>query len=106
MKKYLCLGFIFAFVILFATGCESSKGLVGSWEYESSSDYVYTFNKDKTCSYEFFGSKRECTYEDNGSSVTILYDGDTGSSTYDYTIDGDTLTIKDSFGDDVIYVRK
>ena len=46
------------------------------------------------------------TYEDDGTKVTILYNGDTASSTYEYTIEGNTLTIKDSFGNDVKYVKQ
>ena len=92
-----------AFVL---TGCGKEKGLVGVWTYEQGSGYVYTFNEDKTCSYEAFGTKMECTYEDDGTKVSILYKGNTVASSYEYKIDGDTLTIKDSFGKDVVYKRK
>ena len=105
MKKgilSLVLVITLAFVL---TGC-GKKGLVGEWQYESGSGYVYTFNEDKTCSYEAFGTKMECTYEDDGEKVSILYKGNTAASTYEYKIEGDTLTIKDSFGKDVVYKRK
>lgn len=91
--------------LFLVTACGSSNPLVGTWKYETSSNYIYTFNDDKTCSYEAYGNKRECTYEDDGTKVTILYNGDTASSTYEYTIEGNTLTIKDSFGNDVKYVK-
>lgn len=48
----------------------------------------------------------EFTYTDKGKSVEILYTGNTAPSDFEYIINGDTLTIKDSFGDDVVYKRK
>lgn len=105
MKKgILTLVLVVTLSVLLA-GC-GKKGLVGTWTYESGSGYIYTFNEDKTCSYEAFGTKMECTYEDEGTKVSILYKGNTAASTFEYKIDGDTLTIKDSFGQDVIYKRK
>ena len=77
--------------------------IVGSWEH---SGYVYTFNKDMTCSYSYGESIMNCNYENNGKKVSILYDGNTVASEYEYTISGDKLTIKDSFGDNVVYIKK
>lgn len=77
--------------------------IIGSWDH---SGYVYTFNEDKTGSYEVFGNTMNFTYEDDGSKVSILYKGNTVPGTYEYKIDGDKLIIKDSFGDDVIYKKK
>ena len=105
MKKGIITLALIVTVSVLLVGC-GKKGLVGTWEYESGSSYKYTFNEDKTCSYEAFGTKMECTYEDDGTKVSILYTGNTAASTYEYKIDGDTLTIKDSFGQDVIYKRK
>ena len=106
MKKgIISLILVFTIAILLV-GCGKKKGLVGTWEYEMDSSYKYVFNEDKTCSYERFGTKMECTYENDGKSIKILYTGNTIASTYEYTIDGDTLTIKDHFNKDVIYKRK
>ena len=106
MKKYI-LSITLVLLFVFVTGCgKKDKGLVGKWKAEGYSvDYYYIFNEDKTCAYEMAGAKMECTYEDDGTKVTILYKGNTESSSYEYKIDGDTLTIKDSFGNDVIYKR-
>ena len=106
MKKGLLSLVLVIMVSVILTGCGKKEGLVGQWEYEKGSGYVYTFNEDKTCSYEAFGTKMECTYEDEGTKVSILYKGNTMASTYEYKIEDDTLTIKDSFGKDVIYKRK
>lgn len=110
MKKNLL--FIVAFcaiITLFLTGC-GKKGLIGDWAYfngsSTNSSMYYTFKDEKSGSYNFGGGSRNFTYEDDGKTLTILYDGDTLSSTFEYKLDGDTLTIKDSFGSDVIYKRK
>ena len=105
MKKTIC-GIALTILIILSIGC-GKKGLVGKWRADGHSvDYYYIFNDDKTCAYEMSGAKMECTYEDDGTKVTILYKGNTNANTYEYTIDGDTLIIKDSFGDDVKYTRK
>ena len=106
MKKII-LSVVLVMLVVLVTGCGKKEGLVGRWRYDgSSTDYYYIFNEDKTCAYEMSGAKMEGTYEDDGSKVTILYKGNTEASTYEYKIEGDTLTIKDSFGNDVKYVRK
>ncbi len=111
MKKVLLTAgiiVILSILLIALTGCGESeaKGLVGSWAYKTSSGYIYKFNSDKTGSYTAYGSERTFTYEDSGTQVTILYDGDTDGSTFDYRIEDKTLIIKDSFGNDVEYVRQ
>lgn len=105
MKKTI-YGIALVMLLVLVVGC-GQKGLVGKWRADGySTDYYYIFNEDKTCAYEMAGAKMECTYEDDGKAVTILYTGNTAASTYEYKIDGDTLLIKDSLGNDVKYVRK
>ena len=102
---------VFVLVVCLATvaGCgktktkTNSKPLVGSWEH---SGYVYTFNDDKTGSYDALGNKMTFTYEDDGKKVSILYKGNTAPSSYEYKIEGKKLIIKDSFGSDVEYTKK
>ena len=107
MKKSLAFISLMSVVIvsLFTlTGCgKKEKTLVGSWVHSS---YVYTFNSDKTGTYDALGTKMEFTYEDDGSKVSILYKGNTNASTYEYKIEDNKLIIKDSFGNDVEYTRK
>lgn len=112
VKKILtcaCVVFV-AIAALMLTGCGKDKKytLVGSWEHEASlnTKYTYTFNEDKTGSYSYSSAEMKFTYEDNGDSFKILYDGNTLASTYEYRIEGDKLIVKDSFGNDVEYVRK
>lgn len=109
MKKKL-LFVVFAFIALVTlAGCgsskEDSKSLIGSWKHETS-DYTYKFNDDKTGSYSYGNTEMKFTYEDKGDKVSILYDGNNVASTFEYKIEGKKLLIKDSFGSDVVYIRK
>ena len=95
-----------ALVCLFTlAGCGKSESntIVGKWAL---SNFVYTFNEDGTCSYDAAGTLMKCTYETDGDKLSILYDGDTVSFDTTYSIDGNKLNVRDSFGNDTIYTRK
>lgn len=104
-RTFKCLLGVFIILVgTFAlTGCGKDNGLVGKWTH---GDYVYTFNNDKTGSYEYGSNKMKFTYKDNGKKVSILYDGNTNSNDFEYRIEGKKLIIKDSFGSDVEYIKK
>ena len=102
MKKTLVVTLLL--VGIFALlGCTKKDGLVGKWAHGS---FVYTFNSDKSCSYDVAGTKMECTYTIDGDKLSILYKGNTAPFETTYKIEGNTLTIKDSAGSDVEYTRK
>lgn len=84
------------------------SSLVGSWDYAEISGFVYTFNADGTGTYDVAGEIMSFTYKADGSTLMILYtdSGVDEPMELKYTIDGDTLTIKDSFGADTVYKRK
>ena len=86
----------------------ADNGLVGSWDYAELSGMVYTFNADGTGSYDMFGEVMNFTYEADGSTLKLTFtDEDVDVPTeLAYTIDGDTLNVKDSLGNDTIYKRK
>lgn len=86
----------------------ADTGLVGSWDFAELSGMVYIFNADGTGSYDMFGEAMHFTYEADGSTLTITFtDEDVDVPTeLAYTIDGDTLNVKDSLGNDTIYKRK
>lgn len=86
----------------------SDNGLVGSWDYSELSGMVYNFNADGTGTYDIFGEVLEFTYEADGSTLKIaLADDDVDEPTkLEYEIDGDTLIVKDSGGNAVVYKRK
>lgn len=79
--------------------------LIGSWDYEDGG-FTYTFKADGTGVYDIYGEVMNFTYTDNGDSFTMTYEDIDTPTTLDYTIDGDTLTVKDSFGADVRYIKK
>ena len=89
------------------SGASSNKNpLIGSWAHESMSEYVFTFNEDKSGDYSYGGTKKDFTYEDDGKKLKILYKGDTAAFETDYKIADGKLTIKDSFDKDVVYKKK
>lgn len=113
MKKILSVlvAFIVLAGVLFTfTACGDKKGgssnpIVGSWKYQGG-NYTYVFNEDGTGKYEFGGAAMEFTYEiKDGNKISILYTGNTAAFESEYKIDGDTLNIIDSFGNDTIYKK-
>ena len=83
---------------------ESTGNLVGQWSYYTS--YTYTFNADGTGTYDAMGTIMNFTYKDDGKQLSILYTGNTSPTVLDYKIDGNRLIITDSFGEDIVYVKK
>lgn len=86
-------------------GGSAKSPIVGVWKYKGM-DAKYVFNDDGTCSYDYYNSSQKCTYTDNGDSVELLYEGMTVSNKFGYRIDGKTLYIEDSFGDEVEYEKQ
>lgn len=99
--KRICLVVFLVAVVFVATACGKKGGIVGKWTYETGS-YTYTFNEDGTGDY----NGRKFTYTTEGEKLSILSDGDTAPFETTYTIDGDKLNVRDSFGNDLIYIRK
>ena len=104
MKRFKNIALVVALFVCMTilVGCGAKKGLVGKWEYKGFSSYVYTFNEDGTGDY----SGKKFTYTTEGSKISIKYDGDTEAFETTYEIKDNELNIKDSFGEDTIYVRK
>ncbi len=90
-----------------ATGSgASTAAIVGEWEYEFGG-YVYEFKEDGTGTYTVGSdSVMNFTYKEDGKTLSLLYDGMSVPTEFEYTLDGDTLNIKDSFGSDAIYKKK
>ena len=86
----------------------ADTGLVGSWDYAELSGIVYTFNADGTGTYDLLGEVMKFTYEADGSALKLQYidEGVDAATELEYEIDGDTLNVKDSLGNDTIYKRK
>ena len=107
MKKVLAIVLVLFVGVLFLAGCkkESKNPLVGTWKYEGS-DYTYTFKEDGTGTYSYGKTVMEFTYTTEGEKISILYKGNTAPFETVYTIDGKSLNIKDSFGNDTIYKKQ
>ena len=102
--KLLSLAAVLVASILVLAGC-GKKGLVGQWTSEVG-NYTYTFNEDGTGNYAYGDIKMEFTYTAEDGKLSILYTGNTSPFETEYTIGGNTLNVKDSFGNDTIYKRK
>ena len=87
------------------TEAETSP-LVGSWEYDEVEGFIYTFNADGTGTYDVLGEIMNFTYTDKSGSVDIMYEDVDEPYTAEYTIEGNTLIMKDSLGVDVKYIKK
>ncbi len=91
------------------TAAETAAALtiVGEWASEDyDGAYVYTFNEDGTGNYDVSGTDMPFTYTAENGKLSILYDGNTAPFETEYTLTETALTLKDSFGDDVVYLKK
>ena len=84
---------------------EKAATIVGTWKY-AVYDCSYTFNEDGTGKYTFTGNDMPFTYTDDGTKVVIQFENSDFPSEHNYTIEGNTLNIEDSFGEMVAYTRK
>ena len=100
-------------------GCSNSSGagesstaaqsgqLVGQWQSEKKSDYVYTFHADGTGQYDMAGNVLAMTYTIEDGKITLNFTQDGYAPvTLSYELEGDRLNIKDSYGKDTFYERK
>lgn len=85
----------------------SGDSLVGVWEAKDYAGIAYTFNEDGSGQYDLMGNIMRLNYTTKDGKITIEFlEEGMSSVTLSYTLDGDTLDIKDSFGNDVYYVKK
>ena len=106
--KIIALIILLVVAVFALTGCgsenKSGNTIVGRWKYDGA-DYTYTFNEDGTGNYDAAGTKMEFTYTIEGNKISILYTGNTSPFETEYSIEGETLNIIDSFGSDTLYKR-
>ena len=109
MKKYLkvlLVALVLSVSVLVLTGCGKEKEekitIVGKWQSKDYSAYVYTFNEDGTGDY----SGAKFTYKTEDNKISITYENMTASFDSTYEIKDNELNIKDSLGNDTIYIRK
>ncbi len=80
--------------------------IVGSWKNdELGYEFIYTFNADGTGKYSIMGSAMAFTYTLGDNKITITFAGDTAAFETQYRLDGETLNIIDSLGNDTLYQK-
>ncbi|MBP5772573.1 MAG: hypothetical protein J6W35_00645 [Eubacterium sp.] len=78
--------------------------IIGSWTWEGGI-FVYTFKHDGTGVYTTGSEAMHFKYKTKNNKVYITYSGDNNPVIMPYTVNGKTLILKDSNGDDVTYYK-
>lgn len=108
--KKLLLVLVLVLGVFALTGCDKKENnknsIVGTWEYQFGSDYVYTFNDDLTGTYKVGSTTMEFTYKIECNQLSILYKGNSTPFTTDFSIKDNVLNVKDSYGNDTLYNKK
>ncbi len=99
---------VFSCALLAACGSKDESGsLVGTWISEDfDGGYVFTFHEDGSGNYNALGTDMPFTYTAKDGTLSVLYDGETMAYETEFTVLGDTFTLKDSTGQDVVYKKK
>ena len=80
--------------------------IVGEWKNTLEGfDFIYTFNADGSGKYDAAGTLMPFTYTIDGDKISILYEGDTVSFDTTFSVNGDTLNVVDSMGEDTLYTK-
>jgi uncharacterized protein (TIGR03066 family) len=127
MKKILILVLVLALACVFMVACGGNSGggdasensLTGVWKYEDTENgigAVYDLKDDGTGTYTMIAGEEEVTYElkyevqDNHLLVTYVNnDTFTEEDVFDSEFsfqDANTLIVKDSFGEEMTFVRQ
>ena len=127
MKKILILVLVLALACVFMAACGGNSGgsdasensLTGVWKYEDTENgigAVYDLKDDGTGTYTMIVGEEEVTYElkyevqDNHLLVTYVNnDTFTEEDVFDSEFsfqDANTLIVKDSFGEEMTFVRQ
>ena len=83
-----------------------SAPLIGKWVSVDLPCYSYHFQEGGKGFYSMWEAKKSFTWIDHSSCVEVHFENDLQSSLFDYSINGDTLAISDSFGNTVIYKKE
>ena len=108
--KSIVLALVLVVGIFAITACgNQGKELVGTWKNDTTVkgyEFVYTFNADGTGEYDAAGTVMKFTYKVDGNKISFKYTGE-DMETWDttYSVDGDTLNVKDSNNEDTLYKK-
>ena len=113
-KKLICILALTLCVItalLCLASCGSSDGkksaLVGTWAANEAEGMSYVFNEDGTGKWDAGDYAMNFTYTEKDGVIELTYDGATTAQKWEYTIDGSTLTMKETdSGTTLTYTKK
>jgi len=88
--------------VLASCGGKKKAAIVGDWK---DTYFTYTFNEDGTGQYDIAGNAMKFTYTTEGEKLIITYEGVEKPEEKIYSIDGDKLIIKATYGSDLVYTR-
>lgn len=83
----------------------TEPAIIGSWVWDGGWDYTYHFHGDGTGSYTYGDQEMLFDYTDNGDHVVIQYRDVTEPNVFRYEVNGTVLSIEDSFGQYVTYLK-
>ena len=99
--------------VLFLTGCDDGKSVVGRWEYQNKNgNYkaIYVFNKDGTgiytLKYSDQSEDKNFTYEVKDENLVITFEGFGDPFELKYRREQGKLIITDSSGNDNEFKKK
>ncbi len=105
----LVLVFVVGAFAITACGSSQAKELVGTWKNDTTLkgyEFIYTFNEDGTGKYDAAGTVMNFTYKIDGNKISFKFtDEDMETLDTTFSIDGDTLNVKDSNNEDVFYKK-
>ena len=112
MKKKLLLGLLTVVMCFVLVGCgksNTSKEIVGKWKNDTTVEgyeFIYTFNEDGTGEYDAAGTIMKFKYKIDGNKISFKYtDEDMETLDTTFSINGDTLNVKDSNNEDTLYEK-
>ena len=80
--------------------------LIGTWVAIGFPCFAYNFTSSSEGYYSMANVKKAFNYSANDETVALYYPGDVSALSFKYEIDGDILSIEDSFGNFVKYKKQ
>ena len=112
MKKVFLVGLLTIVMCFMLVGCGKAninKEIVGKWKNDTTVEgyeFIYTFNDDGTGEYNAAGTIMKFEYTINGNKISFKYlDEDMETLDTIFSIDDDTLNVKDSNNEDTLYKK-
>ena len=105
--KILALVLAIAMVVALLTACGSKSALVGTWNSKDAEGTSITVKDDGTGSMDAAGISMDFKYTEKDNKVVLSRDNEELKFNYEYTIEGDTLSLKDEDTDSTLtYTKK